>query len=118
MANDDFAVFSQLDIQFNTIYEHRLYQVVSVGLSEVAYQDENSYRYYNFIQANNMEEWQEFVDNVNSLAIYQSDVTLEPSDEILTLSTCNSYTEDGRLFIVAKRIHKRFLFVGKNRRKT
>ncbi|MBQ4373724.1 MAG: class B sortase [Lachnospiraceae bacterium] len=91
-------------IQFNTIYEHRLYQVVSVGLSEVAYQDENSYRYYNFIQANNMEEWQEFVDNVNSLAIYQSDVTLEPSDEILTLSTCNSYTEDGRLFIVAKRI--------------
>ncbi len=91
-------------IQFNTIYEHRLYQVVSVGLSEVAYQDENSYRYYNFIQANNMEEWQEFVDNVNSLAIYQSDVTLEPSEEILTLSTCNSYTEDGRLFIVAKRI--------------
>ncbi|SFT54400.1 sortase B [Lachnospiraceae bacterium XBD2001] len=91
-------------IQFNTIYEHRLYQVVSVGLSEVAYQDENSYRYYNFIQANNMEEWQEFVDNVNSLAIYQSDVTLEPTDEILTLSTCNSYTEDGRLFIVAKRI--------------
>lgn len=91
-------------IQFNTIYEHRLYQVVSVGLSEVAYQDENSYRYYNFIQANNMEEWQEFVDNVSSLAIYQSDVTLEPSDEILTLSTCNSYTEDGRLFIVAKRI--------------
>ena len=91
-------------IQFNTIYEHRLYQVVCVGLSEVAYQDENSYRYYNFIQANNMEEWQEFVDNVNSLAIYQSDVTLEPSDEILTLSTCNSYTEDGRLFIVAKRI--------------
>ncbi|MBP5266049.1 MAG: class B sortase [Lachnospiraceae bacterium] len=91
-------------IQFNTIYEHRLYQVVSVGLSEVAYQDENGYRYYNFIQANNMEEWQEFVDNVSSLAIYQSDVTLSPSDEILTLSTCNSYTEDGRLFIVAKRI--------------
>lgn len=91
-------------IQFNTIYEHRLYQVVSVGLSEVAYQDENGYRYYNFIQANNMEEWQEFVDNVSSLAIYQSDVTLEPTDEILTLSTCNSYTEDGRLFIVAKRI--------------
>ncbi len=91
-------------IQFNTIYEHRLYQVVSVGLSEVAYQDENSYRYYNFIQANNMEEWQEFVDNVSALAVYQSDVTLEPSDEILTLSTCNSYTEDGRLFIVAKRI--------------
>ena len=91
-------------IQFNTIYEHRLYQVVSVGLSEVAYQDESSYRYYNFIQANNLEEWQEFVDNVSAMAVYQSDVTLDPSDEILTLSTCNSYTEDGRLFIVAKRI--------------
>jgi sortase B len=91
-------------IQFNTIYEHRLYQVVSVCLSEVAYQDDDSYRYYNFIQANNMEEWQAFVNNVDSLAIYQSDVSLSPEDEILTLSTCNSYTEDGRLFIVAKRI--------------
>ena len=91
-------------IQFNTIYEHRLYQVVSVCLSEVAYQDDDSYRYYNFIQANNMEEWQAFVNNVDSLAIYQSDVSLSPADEILTLSTCNSYTEDGRLFIVAKRI--------------
>ncbi len=91
-------------IQFDTIYEHRLYQVVSVGLSEVAYQDEDSYRYYDFIQANNMEEWQAFVNNINSMTIYQSDITLEPSDEILTLSTCNSYTEDGRLFIIAKRI--------------
>ncbi|MCR5641159.1 MAG: class B sortase [Lachnospiraceae bacterium] len=91
-------------IQFNTIYEHRLYQVVCVGLSDVAYQDEDSYRYYDFIQANNMEEWEAFVSNVESLAIYKSDITLAPEDEILTLSTCNSYTEDGRLFIVAKRI--------------
>ena len=44
-------------ITFNTIYEHRTYEVIAVGLSEVEYQDENTYRYYNFVQAGNKAEF-------------------------------------------------------------
>lgn len=89
-------------VNFDTIYEKREYEVVAVCLAEVAYQDENSYRYYNFIQASNQAEWEAFVANVNSLSIYGDDVDLQPSDKVLTLSTCNNYTEDGRLFLVCK----------------
>ena len=95
---------SHRTVNFNTIYEHRTYEIVAVCLSRVEYQDENSYRYYNFIQAENQAEWDAFVSNVNKLSIFSKDVDLADTDKVLTLSTCNSYTEDGRLFVVAKRI--------------
>ena len=95
---------SHRTVSFNTIYEHRTYEIVAVCLSRVEYQDENSYRYYNFIQAENRAEWDAFVSNVNQLSIFSHDVDLEETDKVLTLSTCNNYTEDGRLFVVAKRI--------------
>ena len=90
-------------VQFDTIYEKRRYEVVAVCLSEVAYQDESSYRYYNFIQASNQAQWDAFVSNVRELSVFGTDVDLKKTDEVLTLSTCNNYTQDGRLFLVAKR---------------
>lgn len=91
-------------IFFNTLYEHREYEVIAVCLSEVNYQDESNYRYYNFIDASNMAEWNAFVENVKSLSIYPRDFVVDPGTELLTLSTCDSYKENGRLFIVAKRV--------------
>lgn len=93
-------------VNFNTIYEHRTYEVVAVCLSKVEYQDENSYRYYNFIQAGNRAEWDAFVKNVKKLSVFGDDVDLSMNqpEEVLTLSTCNYYVQDGRMFLVAKRI--------------
>lgn len=97
---------SHRTIIFNTIYEKRTYEIEAVGLSEVAYQDDaNSYRYYNFVNAANEDEFDEFKDYVVEHSIFNKDVDITIDDEILTLSTCNSYTEDGRLFIVAKCIN-------------
>lgn len=93
-------------VSFDTIYEKRQYEIVAVCLSEVAYQDEGGYRYYNFIQAGNQAEWDAFANNIRSLSVYGTDVDLQPTDEVLTLSTCNSYTQDGRLFLVAKRVQE------------
>jgi sortase B len=91
-------------IQFNTIYEYRTYEIQAVCLSEVQYQDEADYRYYDFIAADTDEELAEFIANVNEMAVYGSGDGLTMEDQILTLSTCNSYTEEGRMFVVAKRV--------------
>ena len=89
-------------LSFNTLYQHRDYEVIAVGLSEVSYQDESDYRYYNFIHAENINDWQDFVTNVSALTVCGDLSSLEPTDKILTLSTCNDFTEDGRLFLIAK----------------
>lgn len=91
-------------IHFNTIYEYHDYEIVAVCLSKVQYQDEKNYRYYDFISSGTDKEFQNFIDNVNELAVFGDGNSLTRDDKLLTLSTCNSYTEDGRLFVVAKRI--------------
>ena len=92
------------NITFTTIYEEREYEIVAVGLSKVGYNDDDSYKYYDFIDAADEKEYKEFIDNISSLKVSEKNVDISMTDKVLTLSTCNSYTEDGRLFVVAKRI--------------
>lgn len=89
---------------FDTIYEKQTYQIVAVCLSEVGYQDDNSYHYYDFIQAEDKEEFRAFLEEIRKCAVYDNTQDVTESDSLLTLSTCNSYVEDGRLFVVAKKI--------------
>lgn len=92
-------------IRFDTIYEHGTYEVIGAFLSEVSYQDEYTFRYYNFLNANNQSEFEAFCVNVMQLsALKNGTLDAKYGDQLLTLSTCSSYTEDGRMFIIAKRI--------------
>lgn len=91
-------------IQFDTIYAKNTYQIIAVCLTDVGAQTEESYRYYNFINAANEEEFSAFLENIKSCAVYDNLQGVTMNDNLLTLSTCNSYVEDGRLFLVAKKI--------------
>lgn len=95
---------SHKTIEFNTIYEHRTYEIVAICLSQVYTSEDNNYRYYDFTNAENAAQYDAFINTVKALSIYNEEINILKSDKLLTLSTCNSYTEDGRLFIVAKRV--------------
>ena len=91
-------------ISFDTIYEKANYEVVGVGLSEVEYQDSDSFRYYDFLDVDSEEEFDKIISKLNKLSAF-GDLDVKYGDQLLTLSTCNSYIEDGRLFVIAKRIN-------------
>ena len=92
-------------IRFDTIYERGTYEVIGAFLSEVSYQDEYAFRYYNFLNANNESEFEAFCVNVMQLdALKKGTLDAKYGDQLLTLSTCSSYTDEGRMFIIAKRI--------------
>ncbi len=101
--DEDFAA-SHTMIQFDTIYERRNYEIIAVCLSEVGYQDESGTKYYDFIEAQSTEELNAFLETIRGCAVYDKTQDVTMSDSLLTLSTCNSYVEDGRLFVVAKKI--------------
>ena len=88
----------------STLYERREYEIVAVGLSKVGFNDDNQYKYYDFIDAINEGEFNDFLNNISTLKVSTEDVDINTTDKLLTLSTCNTYTEDGRLFVVAKRV--------------
>ncbi len=90
-------------IVFDTIYEKAHYSIVAVCLSKVNYQDDEVFRYYNFINAGNKQEFEAFLANIQQLTVFDQTIDISYGDELLTLSTCNSYVQDGRLFLIAKK---------------
>ena len=50
------------------------------------------------------ERFNEYISGVKSLSAYDTGETAEYGDQLVTLSTCAYHTEDGRFFVVGKRI--------------
>lgn len=90
-------------IEFNTLYEKRKYDIIAVCLAKVEYQDEEVFRYYNYLGAKSQEEFDIFLENVNNMNIYGNEIDITYEDELIMLSTCSYYVEDGRMFLLAKR---------------
>ncbi|MCM1256347.1 MAG: class B sortase [Roseburia sp.] len=101
--DDGFAAKHKL-INFDSIYEKGSYEVLYVCLTKVGYQDEEGYKYYNFIDPQSPEEFDAYFKSIEQCAVYDSKQEVTENDKFLTLSTCNSYTEDGRLFVVARKM--------------
>lgn len=93
-------------IQFDTIYEKGTYDIVAVCLGEVEYQDEDVFRYYDFLNAESKKDFEAFQKNVLESAVLSDENPVTYGDKLLTLSTCNHYVENGRLYIVAKKIEE------------
>lgn len=90
-------------IQYTTLYEEEIYEIIAVFRSEIFRQDEDVFKYYHFFNAETKEEFDEYVENCKALERYATGITAEYGDELLTLSTCDYYTENGRLVVVARK---------------
>ena len=100
---DEAFINEHKTISFNTIYEKAEYEVVAVCLSKVAQEGEEGFRYYDFVNAGNEENFNRYLENIKKMNVIGGKLDVSYGDKLLTLSTCNNYTEDGRLFLVAKK---------------
>ena len=91
-------------IQFDTIYEKGTYEVMYVFRSRVYNEDEIVFKYYQFIDANSAQEFDSYMEEMSSMSFYDTGVTAEYGDQLLTLSTCDNQGKNGRFVVVAKRI--------------
>ena len=91
-------------IQFDTIYEKGLYQVMYVFRSRVYNEDDVVFKYYRFIDANSEQEFDSYMQEMAGISFYDTGVTAVYGDRLLTLSTCDYQEKDGRFVVVAKRI--------------
>lgn len=90
-------------IRFTTENKDSEFEIISAFYSRVYYKSEkNVFRYYYFVNADNEEEYNEFVNNAKDASIYDTGKTAEYGDQLITLSTCSYHTEDGRFAIVAR----------------
>ena len=93
-------------IRFTTAEEDLEFEVLSAFKSRVYYEsEENVFRYYQFIDAKNEKEYNEFVDNAKKSSIYDTNVNAEYGDQLITLSTCSYHTENGRFALIGRKIN-------------
>lgn len=91
-------------IRFTTEKADSEFEIISAFYSRVYYKSEtNVFRYYYFINADNEEEYNEFIENAKESSIYDTGKTAEYGDQLITLSTCSYHTEDGRFAVVARK---------------
>lgn len=91
-------------IQFDTIYEKGLYEIMYVFRSRVYSEDEIVFKYYQFIDAQSEQEFDSYMNDMSELSLYDTGVTASFGDQLLTLSTCDYQEKNGRFVVVAKKV--------------
>lgn len=91
-------------IDFDTIYEHGIYQVMYVFRSRVYSEEDIVFKYYQFIDAMSEQEFDSNMQEMAAISLYDTGVTAEYGDRLLTLSTCDYQEKDGRFVVVAKKV--------------
>lgn len=91
-------------ITFDSIYEKASYEVMYVFLSHIYNEDEVTFKYYQFIDADTQQEFDSNMRAMAEMSLYDTGVEAEFGDTLLTLSTCDYEETNGRFVVVAKRI--------------
>lgn len=87
-------------IYFDTLYEHRTYQILAVFEIDI---NKSDFDYHNVVDTNAF-TFQNFLDNSKKLSFYDTGVSAKYGDKLLTLSTCDkdTSTDNKRFVVVAK----------------
>ena len=87
------------------------YEVAAVYITNVA----RSGKYYSYIHQDSRIEQMEYLKQMEACRLYDTGITLREDDELLSLSTCEYSSNNGRLIVLARRENK---VNGKQKRRT
>ena len=88
-------------IRFDTLHKRQEYEIIAVFESRIYAPNEKVFKHYNFINANSQADFDEYMQNINALSLYETGVNASYGDELVTLITCDYKVEDGQMVVVA-----------------
>ena len=80
------------------------YEIIAAAYSQIYPDESNAFKYYAYAGFYDEQKFNEFLDGVKAESCYDTGIGAEYGDQLVTLSTCAYHTEDGRFYIVGKRI--------------
>ena len=87
-------------ILLDTLTQRNTYEIFAVFTTTAS--QGKGFRYHTFIQAESQQEYDDFVDQCKALSLYDTGITPQYGDRLITLSTCDSSRTNGRLVVVAR----------------
>ena len=91
-------------IRFDTLYETGTYEIVAAFYAKVYSADDvDVFRYYVYTDLSDPEVFAEYAEQIKGAALYDTGIEVAYGDQLLTLSTCEYHTANGRFVVVAKK---------------
>lgn len=91
-------------IQLDSLTERRTYQVMAVFSIDSTL--ESDFPYHLFVDAQEEQEFVDFVAQAKRYSLYDTGVTAQPGDKLITLSTCTGVNNVNRFVVVAKLVEE------------
>lgn len=88
-------------VQFDTLYERHTYKIFAVFNTTG---NTNGFAYHAFDNASSAAEFDAFIATAKGLAMYDTGITPKYGDKIISLSTCTTDLDNGRLVVMAVRV--------------
>lgn len=92
-------------VYFDTLTEYRTYEIFAVFVTTA--DPSVGFRYHLFNDTNSSKAYNKYISQCKELAFYDTGITPQYGDELLTLSTCDKeigYGKNGRLVVIARRV--------------
>ena len=91
-------------VWFDTELGSRAYEIFAVVHTTVQADTADAFPFYRFVNAAAPEDFADYVSACQARALYDTGISAEYGDKLLTLSTCDNITDNGRWLVIAKRI--------------
>ena len=113
------SALTDTDVKYLLLYFEQNYELtsekkitaaLSIVANEIVYYDEakipdGAYLFYKHSNLDSKGDFDEYVNELKKNSYFDSNISLEYGDELLTLVTCDYVQENSRLVVVAKKIN-------------
>ena len=90
-------------LPFDTLTDRHQYEVIAVFKTVVYTDSSDSFKYYEFTDAENAAEFDAHVAKCKELPLYDTGVSAKYGDKLISLFTCE-YSRNNGMLVVAKKI--------------
>ena len=91
-------------VWFDTALGSSAYETFAVIHTTVQADADDVSLFYRFVDAASPEEFADYVSACQARALYDTGISAQYGDKLLTLSTCDNITDNGRWLVIGKRI--------------
>ncbi|MCR5135136.1 MAG: class B sortase [Clostridiales bacterium] len=81
-----------------------VYEIFAASRSQIRAEDSAAFQYYQYAGLSDEETFYEYVNGVMAESSYDTGIEPQFGDQLVTLSTCAYHTNEGRMYIVGRRI--------------
>lgn len=93
-------------VYFETMNYAARYEIIAVFKTVVYTGKPDEFKYWQFQDASSEEEYDEFIEKIKALSLYNISETAHYGDKLIALSTCEYSNTNGRMVVVAKMVDR------------